>query len=1038
MLYGRARGVVRPCVVTVHVCSRLHDLDRVMRQVYMRQSAIAGLVIVCAVLMTSAAAAQGTSAAAIAGVVKDASGGILPGVTVEATSPALIERVRSTVTDDKGEFRIVELRPGTYSVTFTLPGFSVLKREGIELTSNFTAVIQAEMKLGSLEETVTVTGESPLVDIQNVTQGTILQKPLLDAVPTNRTIGSLIALMPAIVSPPSGADVGGSMGESTGRISIHGSKLSDGKQLQDGMRVNPLTTNGGSRGHVINSLSAQEVIVETGSGGSAEYSTAGAVINMIPKDGGNRISGSFFTTGSNTAMQGNNLTSKLKAQGLNSVNTTRSTWDVNGFVGGPLMKDRLWFMVDSRNWGRVQGIPDLYEDSNYDDWVYTPDRNKPVRAPEHDRQHDLRLTWQATEKNKFTYQYGWQHYFSSNNQGQLSVTGTAWERRGNAYCPDTRLNQGTWTRPQSNKVLFEAGVTLFDFDINTLEGARVPPLCVVLNDYTPVTEQNLAFSPASWHGNGTRTDIHHKQQNGRFSVSYVTGSHHFKAGTFLMYAQEMQPGTSSPRDSLGYSLSYLFNGGAPIQVTENTAPTNRQGRLNPEFALFAQDQWTLKRLTLNYGLRFEYLQQSAPVVEIAAGLLQDAKKFPAQGCIPCWKDIDPRVAASYDLFGDGRTAVKASIGRYVDAQTTGLSVAYGPTAAAITSTTRSWTDTNSNFFPDCDLRSTAANRECGAMANPNFGGTQARIHADPNWIKGWGKRGYTWVSSIELQRELGRGIALNTGYYRTWYGNQIVTDNSLVTPADYDPYCVTAPVDPRLGSVSGTQVCGLYDIKPEKFGLVDSVVGLASKFGKVSETFNGFDVTMQARLPRGVIMSGGLSVGNAVGNGSGFGALVSARIKRCFVVDSPQELYNCAYANPTRASVRLNGSIPLRWGLQGAAVFQNLPPLNYAALTTYSSAQVAASLGRPLAGGTRTVTVDMLQPYSTYLDGRINQLDLRLSKKWKTGRTGIQLNSDLYNAMNASPVLNINSTYGTNGVGWLKPSQVLDARLFKMGVQVDF
>jgi hypothetical protein len=702
------------------------------------------------------------------------------------------------------------------------------------------------------------------------------------------------------------------------------------------------------------------------------------------------------------------------------------------------MKDKLWFMVDSRNWGRVQGIPDMYEDSNYDDWVYTPDRSKPVRAPEHDRQHDGRLTWQATSKDKFTYQYGWQHYFSSNNQGQLSVTTTAWERRGNAYCPETRLNQGTWTRPQSSRILFEAGVTFFDFDINTLEGAKVPALCRGLNDYTPVTEQNLAFSPAAWHGNGTRTDIHHKQQNARFSMSYVTGAHHFKAGTFLMYAQEMQPGTSNQKDTRGIPLNYLFNGGVPIQLTESTAPTNRQGRMNPEFALFAQDQWTMQRLTLNYGLRFEYLQQSAPVVNIAAGPLQDAKSFPAQGCIPCWRDLDPRVAASYDLFGDGKTAVKASIGRYVDAQTTGLATAYGPTAAAITSTTRSWTDTNGNFFPECDLRSTVANGECGAMANANFGGTQARIHADPNWITGWGKRGYTWVSSVELQRDLGRGIALNTGYYRTWYGNQIATDNTLVKPSDYDPYCITAPIDPRLGSVSGTQVCGLYDIKPEKFGQVDSVVGLASKFGKVSEKFSGFDVTMQARLPRGANVSGGVSVGNAVGNGSGFGALVAVGAKRCFVVDSPQELYNCDASTPTRASFRMNGSIPLPLGLQGAAVYQNLPPLNYGATATYSTAQVATTLGRPLAGGTRTVTFDLLRPYSKYLDGRINQLDLRLSKKWKTGRTGIQLNSDLYNVMNASPVLNINSGYGTNGEGWLRPSQVLDARLFKVGVLVDF
>jgi len=994
-------------------------------------------VIVYLLLVPTAAGAQGTSAATITGVVKDASGAVLPGVTVEAASPALIERVRVTVTDDKGEYRIVELRPGTYTVTFSLPGFSTLKREGLALTSNFTAAIQAEMKVGGLEETIVVSGQSPLVDVQNVAQQTILQKSLLDAVPTNRTIGSLIALIPAIVAPPSGSDVGGSMGESTGRISIHGSKLADGKQLQDGMRNNPLTTNGGSRGHVINSLSAQEVVVETGGGGSGEYSTAGAVINMIPRDGGNQFSGSFFTTGSNTAMQAENLTDKLKAQGLNSVNSTRLTFDVNGYVAGPIVQNKLWFMVDSRIWGRTQGIPDLYEDSNLNDWVYTPDRSKPVRAPERNRQHDGRLTWQASQKDKFTFHYGWQTYHSSNNQGLLSVATTSWERRGNAYCPETNLFQSTWTRPHSNRILFEAGVTTLDFDINTLEGAKVDSLCEVPNDLVFIQERNLAFSPANWHGFSFRSDIHHRQQNGRASMSYVTGSHHVKTGMFLMYAQEMQPQTSNIRDTRGLPLSYVFNGGVPIQLTQNRWPNDLQRRLNPELGIFIQDQWTIKRLTLNLGLRYEYLQNSAPVVHVDAGPLTDEITFPAAGCIPCWHDINPRVAGAYDLFGNGKTAVKASIGRYVEAQTTGLAGLYGPQAASVNATTRTWTDTNVNFFPDCNLRSTAANGECGAMQNPTFGSLQRNVTADPGYITGWGKRGYTWMSSVGIQHDLGLGISMDAGYYHTWYGNQVVRDNVLVAAADYDPYCVTAPTDPRLGSVSGTQVCGLYDLKPSKFGQSQFVDTLASKFGKVTEDFTGFDVTMNGRLPRGVFMSGGVSVGNAVGNGSGFGALVSNRIKRCFVVDSPQELYNCDYQNPTRASYRLNGSVPLPGNFQAAAVYQNLPSLNYGAQTTYSSAQIAPSLGRPLSAG-GTVTIDLLKPFSKYLDDRINQLDLRLSKKWRTRRLGFQLNTDLYNVINGSAVLNTNSVYGTNGANWLKPSQVLDARLFKMGVQIDF
>ena len=993
-------------------------------------------VLVYLLLLPAPTAAQGTSAATITGVVKDTSGAVLPGVTVEAASPALIEKVRSTVTDDKGVFRITELRPGTYTVTFSLPGFSTLKRDGLELTSNFTAAIQGVLKVGGLEETITVSGESPLVDVQTVVQQTVLQKALLDAVPTNRSVASLAALMPMVVLPPSASDVGGSGGEAAQRISIHGSKFSDQKLLQDGMRVTPLSESGGSRGHIVNTLAAQEVVVETGGGGSAEVSTAGAVMNMIPKDGGNRFSGSFFATGSNRAMQGTNLTDKLRAQGLNSVNSLPAVFDVNGYVAGPLVQDRLWFMTDSRRWGRTQAVPDLYEDARYDDWVFTPDLNKPVTAPERNRQHDVRVTWQASTKDKVSAAYGWQYYHGSNNRGKLSTTDTAWERKGNSYCPTTSLKQVSWVRPQSNRLLFEGGFTKFNFRINTL--GKVPDNCDTLPAYAAITEQNLAFSPATWHGSGSRGDTDDRQENARASMSYVSGAHHFKTGMFMEHASSRSSSITTSTDTRGLPLSYTFNSGVPVQLSQSVSPSNSQRFMNPEFALFAQDQWTVKRLTLNLGLRFEYMRQSAPAIDLPVGLLSDARHFDPLSCIPCWKDINPRVAVAYDLFGDGKTAVKASIGRYVKASTTEIAGAYAPQAAAITSTTRAWTDSNGNFFPDCDLRSTVANGECGAMANPSFGGIQPRVHADPDWITGWGKRGYAWTSGVSIQRELGLGVALDAGYYRSWYGNQTVRDNILVTPADYDPYCVTAPVDARLGSVSGRQVCGLYDIKPEKFGQVDSVDTLASKFGKYTEVFNGVDISLNARLPRGANVSGGVSLGNSVGTGSGFEASVGSGTKRCFVVDSPQDLYNCESANPYRPNFKVNGSIPLPRGFQAAAVYTNLPALGYFAAATFSTAQIQPSLGRPLAGGTRNVTIDLLQPTSAFLDSRTNQLDLRLSKKWRAAGLGFQLNTDLYNVFDASPVLNINSTYGTNGANWLRPTQVLDARLFKMGVQVDF
>ena len=283
--------------------------------------------------------AQGTSTGAIAGTARDTSGAVLPGVTVEASSPALIEKSRTTVTDDNGEYKIIELRPGTYTVTFTLPGFNTFKRDGLELAPNFTATINAVLAVGAIQETVTVSGSTPLVDTQNVSQQRTFSRELLDAVPTAKSMLGIASLMPSVVEPPNAQDVGGSKGERSVRLSVHGSKTYDSRLLQDGMRYNALTPGigppaapatlfvpsleGTGRGYYINPLAAEETLIDTGSLGSAQYQYGGAQVNMIPKDGGNTFSGSVFFGGTGSGLQSNNLTDDLQSQGLTSVNAVR-------------------------------------------------------------------------------------------------------------------------------------------------------------------------------------------------------------------------------------------------------------------------------------------------------------------------------------------------------------------------------------------------------------------------------------------------------------------------------------------------------------------------------------------------------------------------------------------------------------------------------------------------------------------------------------------------------------------------------------------
>ncbi len=991
--------------------------------------------LVCLVAMPSATFGQGTSGASIVGVVKDSSGGVLPGVTIEAASPALIERIRTTVSNEEGQYRIVELRPGTYTLTFSLPGFNTFIRKDLELTSSFTATVNADLTVGALDETVTVSGQSPLVDVTSVTQQKTISKELLDAVPTGRATLGLMALMPAAVSPAGVQDVGGSKGETSVRMSIHGARQADQRLLQDGMSYNWISGATG-RSVYLNPLGAQEIVIDTGSGGSAEYQTGGAQVNLIPKDGGNRFSGTFFAAGTNHSLQGDNFSDDLKDQGLKSVNGIRSMYDVNAVIAGPIIKDKLWFMTAHRRWGRRERIANLFHDSNINDWIFTPDLSRPGETAEDLRSDNIRLTWQAARTHKFTISEDWQHN-NANNQGGGVSTGTfAMEAIINpdAYCNRVNLVQATWTHPRTSNLLFEAGIsTLFQYRSFGFDIA-----CGGIATAIGIRDSLTNFN---YHGTGTKARDYQTPSNQRFSVSYVTGAHNFKVGVQVL--ESLRYETNSYRGSDTLAVSYVFRGGTPTSLTEFVTPRQNNGQVGPNLGIFFQDQWRLEKLSLDLGLRYDYLRAYSPAVDQPSGFpFAEPTHFDRKDCLPCWHDINPRVGVAYDVFGNGTTAVKASIGRYVGLLQNALANTYSPANSVVANTTRSWNDLTfpvgdprrGNFFPDCDLRNPLLNNECGPMVNRAFGQVQVRTTPDSDWITGFGNRDYNWKASVQLDREIRPGVAVNVGYYRTWYGNFTATDNTLVTPADYDPYCVTAPTDARLGDVSGTQICGLYDIKQALFGQVNNVVTLAKKFGKQSDVYNGVDVNFAIRLPRSTTMAGGWNIGNSFATGNVAG-ITFAKANSCFVVDSPQQLYNCETGNPYQSRIKLNGSIPLPGQLQVALVYQNLPGAPYGAAATFTSAHVATTLGRPLAGNTANVTIELLPLGSGYLDERINQFDVRLSKILRLAGRRIQANFDVYNLFNRGTVLAVNSTVGPS---WLQPTQILDARLIKFGFQVDF
>jgi hypothetical protein len=959
-------------------------------------------------------------AQSIAGIVRDESGAVLPGVTVEVSSPALIEKTRTAVTDGAGQYRIVSLTPGVYSVEFVLPGFSSVRREGIALTGTFIATVNADMKVGALEETITVSGQSPLVDVQSVARETVFSRETLDALPTAHNVQAVAVLIPGVspgsVSGQSGRDVGGNTKLQQPTMMFRGQAQT--VQRWDTFRLTNMGP-GAATSFYVNDAATQELVYSTGAG-TAEVAWPGLVIDMVPKDGGNQLHGYLFSDFTYSAWSASNLNSDLEARGIRQSPKVYKISDFNPAVGGPIVRDKLWFYAAYRYEIVDNSVADSYFDANPSPYIYQEDFNRPGHDSGNVPNISIRGTWQVTGKDKFTAWYNHQARSRPFNGIGPSIT------------PDASRNQVfnlgdpstfRWTRAQSNRLILEGGYgqALTDYDY------LYQPHITSSKDREVI--QNTAIyaineqTTGKWHGAapGGYSNYAATVRVGRVAANYVTGSHALKAGAEFHHGV----GSTGSINWFTGDLTMTFRNGLPQAVTLRIPQAIEDGYREQQY--YIQDQWTLNRATINLGLRYDY-----HVGVVNDSVLPPSRWNPSQAFdgfeVEHWKDLSPRLGIAYDLFGTGKTALKANYARYLFPNYNEIAKQNNPQTTIGRTDTRTWTDLNRDFTI-YNADGSVQSQELGPSTNNNFGKLiQSTNTTDPRTLNGWNARHTTQEWQAIVQHELAPRVAVNAGYYFRSFSNQTAVDNTLIETTDFDgPFCITAPQNADLPGGGGYPVCGLYDIKPTALGRVQNNTTFARDLGGITENYQGIEVGANVRLGAS-FLNFGLDLQRQLSD--------DCNIETA--VDNPEAQF-CRTVTPFRPDYKFSGAYGLPWGLQVSGTYQLSPGPQITATWQAPNSIIAPALGRNLsAGANATKTVQLMEPGKVFSD-HLNQVDVRLSKSLSFGRYRVRLNANVYNLLNDAFVNSVNTTFSTSPTSqFMRPTSILLGRLFKVGAQLDF
>ena len=951
-----------------------------------------------AMLLSTAAYAQ----SAITGVVKDTTGATMPGVTVEASSDVLIEKVKSSITDGDGNYRIADLRPGTYNVVFTLPGFKTFRRDGLQLQAEFTATINAELAVGSLEETITVTGSSPVVDVTTSAKTAVLNREAIDAIPTGRTIQGMAQLVVGVsLSLP---DTGGARAMQQTYMSTHGMTTANTTVLVDGQMTNGLQGDGAIQSYYNDSMNS-EVSYQT-AGIGAETSSGGVRLNMIPREGGNRFSGDFKAVNRPGAWQSSNLTDRHKARGLTSGNKIDRIVDYSLAGGGPIKKDKLWFFAATR----YNSVNNFIPNTVFDDGSQGLDDQYILNGM-------ARLTWQATPRNKFSAYFDEidkyrGHDMQANYDPETAAT--VW------HSPAYHTTAIKWTSPISSSLFLEAGYSNnTEYYTNQYrEGVEQPRGTaawfakaakneVDLGGYTQAGPINTTESPIAFYWNAAAT--------------YVKGDHTLKFGV------NNRQGTFKHTREANADLIQQYRSSStgvrwsvPDSVLIRNTPLAYSERLNRDLGVFIQDSWRLNRLTANLGLRWETLNAKVLAGKSPAGRFVPERKFDEIVDVPAWNDFAPRMALVYDLMGNGRTAIKYSLNRYNLSRTTGIAANYNPLLNQ--TATLPWRDVNGDDI---------AQGERGCTGYPSVGCEISFAGLPANYgiaaLNEYGKYPRTWnlEQGIEVQHELFSGMSLSGAWWKGDFRNLTTTIDRAYTFADYVPYTFYNPISGQPFEVFArtatrpTSNLDTYD--PERKNKYQSYV-LDSRW----------------RIPGGGQLTGGVS-------------FERERVKACTSPDDPNFGGNgkglCdefALDIPFRPQYKLSGTKNIGWGVNLAMSFQNnTSPISSRVMTvTRGTTRYPANCPSPCPAGEiimptaafaqTSLTYNLKSVRDTEVE-RIVQLDFKVSRTFKISRFTVLPTFEVFNVNNSDAIISYITTNALS-TAYLAPNSIMQGRMYGLGV----